>query len=102
MPTNLDKSKPYMQAKVWSEAGGGDGKITERHALADVEERDYNAGSGTVKEYIIKGADHGVHDYKNNGSRFYQWLLGQPDMRQDFVTQGAGFLKKYIVRDLAN
>lgn len=100
--TNLDKSKPFMQAKIWSQASGGDGSVTSRSSDGSVEERTYAAGTGEVKEYIIKGGQHGVHDYKNNGSRFMQWLLGEPDMRQDMVTKGAGFLKGKILRDVAS
>ncbi|MBC7999056.1 MAG: dienelactone hydrolase family protein [Leptolyngbya sp.] len=101
-PTNLGKSQPFMQAKIWSQAAGGDGSITSRSSDGNVEERTYNAGSGEVREYILKGGQHGVHDYKNNGSRFSQWLLGEPDMRQDMVTKGAGFLKGKILRDVAS
>lgn len=98
--TNLNKSLPSLQAKVWSEAGGGDAQIIERSMEGNVERRVYNAGSNTVTEYMIKGADHGVHDYRNNGSRILQWALGQPDLKQDMVTKSSGFLKQYIVRDL--
>ncbi len=100
VPTNLDKSKPFMQAKVWSAAGGGDGHVSSSVEKDGVRENTYAAGSSVVKEYIVRGADHGVHDYKNNGSRIWQWALGQPDLKQDMVTKGAGFLKNYIVRDL--
>ena len=98
--TNLDKSQPNLQAKVWSQAAGGEGNIVERVVEGDVEKRTYDGKGAPVVEYIIKGADHGVHDYKNNGSRFWQWMLGQPEMKHDFVTRGAGFLKDHIVRNL--
>lgn len=97
--TNLEKSKPFMQAKIWSAAGGGDGTVTTSVEKDGLQVRTYS-GSAEVKEYIVRGADHGVHDYKNNGSRFWQWALGQPDLKQDMVTRGAGFLKGHIVRDL--
>lgn len=100
VPTNLNKSKPFMQAKVWSAAGGGDGSVSSSVEKDGVRENTYAAGSSVVKEYIVHGADHGVHDYKNNGSRIWQWALGQPDLKQDMVTKGAGFLKGYIVRDI--
>jgi poly(3-hydroxybutyrate) depolymerase len=99
--TNLDRSQPNLQAKVWSQAAGGEGNIVERVVDGDVEKRTYDAKGAPVVEYIIKGADHGVHDYKNNGSRFWQWVLGKPEMKHDFVTKGAGFLKDHIVRNLA-
>ena len=102
IPTNLDKSQPFMQAKVWSQAAGGEGNVTERVVENGVEKRTYDGKTAPVVEYIIKGADHGVHDYKNNGSRFYQYLLGKPDMHQDFVSKGAGFLKENIMRSLAS
>jgi polyhydroxybutyrate depolymerase len=99
VPTNLDHSKPFMQAQVWSRAAGGNGRVIDRHVEGDVEKRVYDARNIPVVEYIIKGADHGVHDYKNNGDRWWQWALGQPDLHQDFVTRGAGFLKDNITRN---
>ncbi len=99
--TNLDKSQPYMQAQVWSAAGGGDGKVIARIVDSNVEERVYAAGSSTVQEFIIKDADHAIHDYKNNGSRLLQWALGKPALRHDFVSKGVGFLKERIVRDIS-
>lgn len=101
IPTNLESSQPPLQALVWSEVGGGDARIVERSTEGNVERRVYNAGTNSVTEYMIKGADHGVHDYKNNGDRLWQWILGQPDLQQDMVTKGTGFLKQYIVRNLS-
>lgn len=98
--TNIEHSKPFMQAKVWSEANGitGEARVETR---GDVEMRTYAGKNGNVvKEYIIKGADHGLHDYKNDGSRFIQWLLGKPDLKRNVSLGGTQFLKGYIVRDL--
>jgi poly(3-hydroxybutyrate) depolymerase len=97
--TNLDKSRPAMQAKVWSEAGGGTGDVVQVAYEKGVEQRIYS-GSQPVVEYIVQGADHGIHDYKNNGNRWIQWALGEPQLQHDFVSKGAGFLKQHIVRDL--
>lgn len=99
--TNLDKSRPAMQAKIWSEAGGGTGDVVQVAYEKGLEQRIYN-GSAPVVEYIVKGADHGIHDYKNNGNRWIQWALGEPQLQHDFVTKGAGFLKQHIVRDLSS
>ncbi len=66
----------------------------------DVEKRTYDGAGAPVVEYIIKGGEHGVHDYKNNGDRILQFVLGQPKLKEDFVTKGAGFLKEHIVRSL--
>jgi poly(3-hydroxybutyrate) depolymerase len=100
MDTNLEKSQPFMQSKVWSEAAGGDGTITLRVDHETFEERNYSAKNGEVKEYIVKAAGHAIHDYKNNGWRGVQLILGQPQLNHDFVTKGAGFLKAHIVRSL--
>lgn len=101
MDTNLEKSQPFMQSRVWSEAAGGDGTITSRVNHETFEERNYSAKNGEVKEYIIKSAGHAIHDYKNDGWRGVQLILGQPQMNHDFVTKGAGFLKGHILRDVA-
>ena len=100
--TNLEKSQPFMQSRVWSEAAGGDGTITSRVNHETFEERNYSAKNGEVKEYIIKSAGHAIHDYKNDGWRGVQLILGQPQMNHDFVTKGAGFLKGHILRDVAD
>ncbi len=100
MDTNLEKSQPFMQSKVWSEASGGDGTITSRVDHETFEERNYSTKNGEVKEYIVKSAGHAIHDYKNNGWRGVQLILGQPQMNHDFVTRGAGFLKAHMVRSL--
>lgn len=100
LPTNLDKQDPRLLPRIFGKGAGGSGEIRERVRRGDVEERTYDAGNTEVKEYIISGAEHGIHDYKNNGARWIQYFLGRPDLRQDFVTQGAGFLKKHIVRDI--
>jgi poly(3-hydroxybutyrate) depolymerase len=97
--TNLDRSKPALQAKIWSEAGGGRGDVVQRKDESGLEMRVYD-GSAPVVEYIVKGGQHGIHDYRNNGNRFIQWALGEPQLQHDFVTKGAGFLKQHIVRDL--
>lgn len=97
--TNLDRSKPALQAKIWSEAGGGIGDVVQRKDESGLEMRVYD-GSAPVVEYIVKGGQHGIHDYRNNGNRFIQWALGEPQLQHDFVTKGAGFLKQHIVRDL--
>lgn len=102
MDTNLEKSQPFMQSKVWSEAAGGDGTITSRVNHELYEERNYSAKNGEVKEYIVKSAGHAIHDYKNNGMRAAQLILGQPQLANDFVTKGAGFLKGHIVSDVAS
>lgn len=98
--TNIEHSRPFMQAKVWSEANG----ITDAPQVetrGDVETRTYSGKNGNVvKEYIIKGADHGLHDYKNDGSRFIQWMLGKPDLKRNVSLGGTQFLKGYILRDL--
>lgn len=99
--TNLEQSKPFMQAQVWSAANGFEGDPTVTRD-GDVELRTYSAGNGNeVKEYIVHGADHGLHDFKNNGSRAIQWLLGQPELRHNFSLEGTRFLKRYITRDLS-
>jgi poly(3-hydroxybutyrate) depolymerase len=97
--TNLDKSAPYMQSAVWSKADQCDGPVAV-HDNAQVTSRDYiGCKVGEVREYILKGGQHGINDYKNDGSRFAQWLLGSADRSQDFASQGADFLKKWIVSD---
>lgn len=73
MDTNLEKSQPHMQSKVWSEAAGGDGTITSRFDHEIFEERNYSAKNGEVNEYIVKSAGHAIHDYKNNGWRGLLW-----------------------------
>lgn len=99
--TNLEKSAPYMQAQVWKKANQCDGPV-EVKTQGDVTERNY-AGCkvGEVKEYIVKGGEHGLHDYKNDGSRMVQWMLGRADRRQASSTEGAKFLTKHIVSDLS-
>ncbi|MBU6453965.1 MAG: hypothetical protein KGS72_19455 [Cyanobacteria bacterium REEB67] len=97
--TNLKDSAPYMQAQVWKAADQCDGPV-QVHDRGDLVVRNYSGCKvGEVKEYILKDGHHGINDYKNDGIRFAQWLLGSADRRQDFSTQGAQFLKKWIVSD---
>ncbi|MBP9091498.1 hypothetical protein KBI23_10745 [bacterium] len=99
--TNLEKSAPYMQAEVWKKANQCDGPV-EVKTQGDVTERNYTGCKvGEVKEYIVKGGEHGLHDYKNDGSRMVQWMLGRADRRQASSTEGAKFLTKHIVSDLS-
>lgn len=100
--TNLEKSAPYMQAEVWKKANQCDGPV-EVKTQGDVTERNYTGCKvGEVKEYIVKGGEHGLHDYKNDGSRMVQWMLGRADRRQASSTEGAKFLTKHIVSDLSS
>lgn len=96
--TNLDKSQPFMQEQVWKEAAG----YTDRTSVVkngNVEEIIYSRkGAPELKEYLIAGADHGIHDYKNDGSRTIQAILGSPQLDQNFSLKGAEFLKDNIVK----
>ncbi len=97
--TNLDQSQPFRQAQVWKAADQCDGpeKATTN---GDVTTHDFTGCKvGEVKEYILHDGHHALNDYKNDGNRFVQWLLGSPDRSQAFSTQGAEFLTKYIVSD---
>ncbi len=97
--TNLDKSAPYMQAEVWKKADQCDGPVKVNDGK-DVLTRDYTGCKvGEVKEYIVKGGEHGINDFKNGGSRTVQWMLGSADRRQAYATEGAAFLKRWIVSD---
>lgn len=97
--TNLDKSAPYMQADVWKKADQCDGPVKVNDGK-DVIARQYTGCKvGEVKEYIVKGGEHGINDFKNRGSRTVQWMLGSADRRQAFSTEGAAFLKRWIVSD---
>ncbi|MBP9093946.1 dienelactone hydrolase family protein [bacterium] len=99
--TNLEQSAPHMQAKIWKEADHCQGPV-EEVKRGDITERTYTGCTvGEVKEYIVKGGEHALNDYKNDGVRFAQWLLGSADRRQAFSTEGAKFLTRHIVSDLS-
>ncbi|MBZ0189175.1 MAG: dienelactone hydrolase family protein, partial [Candidatus Obscuribacterales bacterium] len=95
--TNLANSRPDMQKDVWSKANqcSGETQVTD---TADLKTTNYENCTVPVTEYIVKGANHAMHDYKNNGSRLIQWVLGQPDLKQNFSTGGARFLRDRIMR----
>ncbi|HEY9788172.1 MAG TPA: dienelactone hydrolase family protein [Candidatus Obscuribacterales bacterium] len=100
--TNIDKSQPHMQPRVWQEANATTDETVEKREGGVEIRTARNGNSGNeVKTYILEGRDHGLHDFKNNGSRFFQWLMGKPDLQQNISLEGAQFLKRYIVRDLA-
>ena len=99
--TNLQDSAPSMQASVWKAADQCDGPF-RAETRGEVTRRDYmGCKVGEVKEFILQGGEHGINDYKNNGSHIMQWLLGSPDRRQDFSTQGAEFLRQWTTADLS-
>ncbi len=97
--TNLDNSAPYMQAQVWQTADQCHGPVLEE-TQGNITERTYSGcETGEVIEYLIAGGEHAINDYRNDGNRTAQWLLGSPDRTLDFSTEGAQFLTRYIVSD---
>lgn len=97
--TNLDKSRPAMQKEVWRKVNGCDGTVNESEENGLVTREFEGCSNAPVTEHIVKGAAHGIHDIDNNGSRVFQWLLGEPDRNQDLATTSARFLKKHILGD---
>ncbi|MBS1998248.1 MAG: dienelactone hydrolase family protein [Cyanobacteria bacterium SZAS LIN-2] len=98
--TNLDKSAPLEQARVWSRANSCDGPVVS-DTRGDVTTRVHEGCSAPLVEYTLKGGNHAINDYKNGGNHFVQWLLGSPDRSKAFSTMGAAFLKENILRDLS-
>jgi poly(3-hydroxybutyrate) depolymerase len=54
---------------------------------------------GEVKTYLIKGANHAIHDYKNQGGM----MFGMPDRDLDFSSTSAQFILDHpLHRSLEN
>ncbi len=97
--TNLDNSAPYMQAQVWQTADQCQGPVIEE-TQGNITERTYSGcETGEVIEYLIAGGEHAINDYRNDGDRTAQWLLGSADRTLDFSTESAQFLTRYIVSE---
>jgi len=99
--TNLKKSAPPKQGEIWNEANQCKGPVAT-DTVGDVTTITHRGCSQPLVEYTLKNGNHAINDFKNDGSRFVQWLLGSPDRAKNFSTMGAQFLKDNIVRDLTS
>jgi poly(3-hydroxybutyrate) depolymerase len=92
------ESRPWQQEQVWRAADGATtpAKVTDNGKITI----DDSVGpGGEVKTYLIKGANHAIHDYKNQGGM----MFGMPDRDLDFSSTSAQFILDHpLHRSLEN
>lgn len=94
--TNLADSDPRAQAAIWEKANQcKDPDIVD--TVGDITTITHQGCTQPLVEYILKDGNHALNDYKNDGNRFMQWLLGSPDLTKNFSYVGADFLKRNIL-----
>ena len=92
------ESRPWQQEQVWRAADGATtpAKVTDNGKITI---NDSVGPGGEVKTYLIKGANHAIHDYKNQGGM----MFGMPDRDLDFSSVSAQFILDHpLHRSLEN